>query len=453
MKRNILSKIFLLSLFVVGFNNTHAQWAGLANGVVDTSISDGVYAIATSGSNVYVGGSFAKVNTTVNASNVAVWNGTTWSALGLGLNGYVYALAIVNGNLYAAGNFTKSGTDSLNRIAKWNPTLNIWTPLGIVGGNKNGVNGAVYTLAVFGGKLFIGGFFSSYYTTTGSTVPASKVVIWDDATSTFTTAGSGPGGNVLSFAVHGSPAKLYAGCYTNVVSEWNGSTWTAIGNPALGTTGGNYATALASFQGNLYASGIFTSNNNIAKWNGTSWSAVGTGFPTNQYAKALEVYANSLVAGGNFQGAGGNSSLIYLARWTGSAWATTNTSPNQEVWAMDTAGTPGQTIYVGGNFNYGGFSQIMKHSGPIGIEEVELPKSSVSIYPNPTHGKITVAVNVEVKKPYVEIYNILGDRIFSRELIENKLEINAGNFVAGIYFVKIISAADNRVLTQKLVIE
>jgi trimeric autotransporter adhesin len=450
MKRNLLSKILLLSFFFLNVYSASAQWSGLGTGIADGA-NVAAYSMAVSGSDVYVGGYFITAGSTP-VSNIAKWNSIaqTWSALGSGVNstGFVYALAVFNGDLYAGGSFTNAGGNLANRVAKWNPITMTWSPLGT--STSNGVDGAVYALTVFGGKLFIGGFFNNYMDATGSHA-AAKVVIWDGTN--FTTAGSGPGGNVRCFAVHN--AALFAGCATNVVSQWTGSTWTAIGNPSLGSAAGNYAEAMASFQGSLYASGPFTTNNNIAKWNGSTWIGVGTGFPAGQNAKALKTYNGSLYAGGTFTSSGGNASLPFLSRWTGSVWATTGTTPNQYVYSLDSSGTPGQTIYAGGTFT-APYSHIMKHVGVVGIDEETLSASNVKVYPNPAHEKINLYVNAEVKNPKVEIYNILGDKIYSEVLHSELQTINTKAFARGIYFVKIISTdkgAADKVFTQKLVIE
>src|SRR5207237_6392188 len=70
-----------------------------------------VYAIAVSGSDVYVGGNFTTAGG-VSAHYIAKWNGSTWSALGNGMDGtnpYVYAIAISGSDVYVGGNFTFAG--------------------------------------------------------------------------------------------------------------------------------------------------------------------------------------------------------------------------------------------------------------------------------------------------------------------------------------------------------
>src|SRR5262245_47607892 len=72
-----------------------------------------------SGPALYVGGSFT-IAGDVWASNIAKWNGTSWSALGSGTNGDVFALTVYNGNLIAGGGFSTAGGVTVNCIAQWN---------------------------------------------------------------------------------------------------------------------------------------------------------------------------------------------------------------------------------------------------------------------------------------------------------------------------------------------
>ena len=74
-----------------------------------------MYALAVTGSDLYVGGYFTTAGG-IGASNIAKWNGNSWSALGSGIGGghgpyppSVYALAIFAGDLYAGGHFTIAG--------------------------------------------------------------------------------------------------------------------------------------------------------------------------------------------------------------------------------------------------------------------------------------------------------------------------------------------------------
>src|SRR5262245_10444890 len=85
---------------------THANYVFLSlAGVTPGAVN----AIAISGSNVYVGGTFNAAGD-ISVNYIAKWDGTTWSTLGSGMNGFVCALAVAgNGDLYGGGTFITAG--------------------------------------------------------------------------------------------------------------------------------------------------------------------------------------------------------------------------------------------------------------------------------------------------------------------------------------------------------
>jgi len=143
--------------------------------------------------NLYVGGEFT-IAGGVFATNIAKWNGSTWSALGLGIDGEVVALLASGRDLYAAGAFTTAGASAAKNIAKWNGSS--WSPLG------SGMNGTVLALAVSDGELYAGGFF-----TTAGGYPANHIAKWNGTC--WSPLGSGMNGGVDELAVSGG--NLHAG--------------------------------------------------------------------------------------------------------------------------------------------------------------------------------------------------------------------------------------------------
>ena len=100
----------------------------MANGTITplaTGISGDAYArvisMALDGAgNLYVGGRFTSAGGVLSTTNIAKWNGTTWSALSTGLNNDVFALTRApNGDLYIGGLFTNTAYPYL---CKWNGT-------------------------------------------------------------------------------------------------------------------------------------------------------------------------------------------------------------------------------------------------------------------------------------------------------------------------------------------
>src|SRR5262245_15425602 len=117
-----------------------ANWSSMnpsipgADGIVRAAVFDDA-------GNLYIGGDFVVVGDVV-ARGVAKWDGSKWSAFGadVGVPSYfaigarVYALAVLGNDLYAAGQFTTVGGIAATNIAKWNGDS--WSALGSSLGNE-----------------------------------------------------------------------------------------------------------------------------------------------------------------------------------------------------------------------------------------------------------------------------------------------------------------------------
>jgi len=303
-----------------------------------------VYALAVSGTDVYVGGNFYYAGTML-ANNIAKWNGSTWSALGTGMNSPVYALAVSGTDLYAGGQFTTAGGLFAENFAKWNGST--WPTLGE--GLWTGSN-PPRAMAASGTDLYLAGSF----TAVGGLYPANNIAKWNG--STWSALGSGLNSLVRALAVNGT--DVYAGgAFTtagevsaNYVAKWNGSAWSALG---AGMNMNSEVHALAVSGTDLYAGGNFTtaggvSANSLAKWNGSTWSALGTGF--NRPVWALAVSGTDIYGGGQFTTAGGVSANR-IAKWNGSTWSALGTGLNSMVYALAVNGTD---VYAGGSFDTAG---------------------------------------------------------------------------------------------------
>ncbi|WP_396638170.1 PQQ-dependent sugar dehydrogenase [Maribacter sp. R77961] len=132
------------------------NWSALAdsaNSVVGTNNEIRSLAFDES-DNLYVGGNFDTAGGN-NASRIAVWNGTNWSALGEGTSGFVQAILVRSDYIYAGGNFSLAGSETVNRIARWNRATSAWEPL------NNGLSGSVNSLAHDNTYLYVGGSFET----------------------------------------------------------------------------------------------------------------------------------------------------------------------------------------------------------------------------------------------------------------------------------------------------
>ncbi len=71
------------------------------------------------------------------------------------------------------------------------------------------------------------------------------------------------------------------------------------------------------------------------------------------------------------------------------------------------------------------------------------------LFPNPTESNFTIKLNSEIKNARAEIYNVLGEKVYSTTL--NKQQAINNKFPSGIYFVKVIEGENQFV--QKLVVQ
>ncbi len=90
-----------------------ARWDGSSWMPLASGLNGAVLALEAGGTNLYAGGDFTVATNSggapVATSHVARWNGSNWSGLGSGLNNTVWALAPSGSDLYVGGNFTTAG--------------------------------------------------------------------------------------------------------------------------------------------------------------------------------------------------------------------------------------------------------------------------------------------------------------------------------------------------------
>jgi len=99
----------------------------------------GVTAFFQAGDNLVIAGQFDKVSTKggdIDLNNIGIWNFTTkkWTKLGNGAGDVaydcLYSTTIVGDKLYVGGTITNIGSLTINSIAMWDLTKNIWSALG-----------------------------------------------------------------------------------------------------------------------------------------------------------------------------------------------------------------------------------------------------------------------------------------------------------------------------------
>tara|TARA_R110002073_G_scaffold55697_3_gene142391 strand:- start:24730 stop:26703 length:1974 start_codon:yes stop_codon:yes gene_type:complete len=97
-------------------------------------------------------------------------------------------------------------------------------------------------------------------------------------------------------------------------------------------------------------------------------------------------------------------------------------------------------------------SKWILESTTLGVDDRDLKTASIKIYPNPAQDEFTIALqNINGIKS-IEIYNILGKRVYQNIPKGNVLEVENAGFKTGVYLIKAFSD-DNKVFHSKLVIK
>jgi len=145
--------------YIARYDRMGDSWHALPNQGLDGDVT----ALTVSGSDVYVGGRFSQTSdgAVTNLGGIARYDAVagTWHALpNKGLNDQVFSLAVAGNNLYVGGAFDQTGDGSvtdLGNIARYDITGGTWHAL-----PNQGLNSWVYTLTVVDSDLYVGGEFN-----------------------------------------------------------------------------------------------------------------------------------------------------------------------------------------------------------------------------------------------------------------------------------------------------
>jgi len=302
------------------------------------------------------------------ATNVAKWNGSSWSALGSGLSGpadypfwgrSVSALVVLGSNLYAGGISPLPAVSRANFIAKWNGSS--WSALGSGISQSNiplfGL-AAVLALVVSGNDVYAGGISQPQ----GGTA-ATNIAKWDGTVgrpwvrewtlSAMCKRWRHPAATCMREATlprRAARRPPTLPCGTGAV----GRPWVRVCRRRSWAAGGD------SFAGGVrqhrVCGGYFTTAgglaaNFIAEWDGSSWSALGSGVsgflgPYYPGVFALAVSSRNLYAGGSFSAAG-ESKALGVAKWSRSRWSALGSGMDGTVGVLTVSGSD---LYVAGQF-------------------------------------------------------------------------------------------------------
>lgn len=267
-----------------------ARWNGSAWAAVGTGIDGYVSALCVFNNELYVSGEF-KLAGGLAVKNIAKWNGSTWAAAGEIATYEVNALAVYKGELYAAGSFAEEEAIQAN-LFKWNGKN--WQPI------KTKHDNDIFALAVYHDELYAGGTFLK-----GNN---ARVMKWNGKT--WADAGVQLNGAVSCFTINND--KLFAGGYFSLLNNtpapfivnFDGRHWNYTAKGLGGTVPHHWMSSLATFAGNVYAGGQFTTEEgaklakNLSVLKPEGWSPVI--YNLEGSVLTMAVYKNALYIGGSF---------------------------------------------------------------------------------------------------------------------------------------------------------
>jgi photosystem II stability/assembly factor-like uncharacterized protein len=256
---------------------------------------------------------------------------------------------------------------------------------------------------------------------------------------------TGATGNIIAMAYAPSnPSTIYVATRLELFKTINGgSTWSLIRTStdkityiAVSPTDPNFVYYTNS--GYTAGSKVWGSSNGGASW--LNYSGTLPNVPVNTI-----VYQN----GTNEVLYVGTDLGVYYTNATMSDWIQYNTGlPNVVVNELEISYVNNKLWAA--TFGRGLWSSDLNTLG-VGIQNMQSVSNSYKIYPNPSSGNFTISQSL-LDKSNIEIYNVVGEKIYQTQMINQQTTIDLSLQSKGVYFVKITDDKNN-VSNKKIVIQ
>jgi hypothetical protein len=342
-------------------------------------------------------------------NGVSRFDGTNWHRLDSSVNTYVRFITVFQNKLLACGPYKKIGGQNIANAALWDG--NSWSDFYRVDTLLADVNWTIEDVVEYKGEIYIAGNFNPQGKPGISDIARFDGKNWRDVGGGLKGGGLTGLGQLMVWN-----NKLYIaggflesiGSQANNVATWDGVKWDRLGD-GIPDWAGLYGMCL--YKNNLYVAGGFKTVGwvpamHVGKWDGSRWCNLGTDTFSNILLNVCEFKGDLYISGG-FMHINGDSSLSYVAKWTG------------------------------GNYTD-------SCSAPLNIEPAE-QLLKPRIYPNPALEMLTIDQTSEVRM--VHIYSVEGRLVKEYRNTADQIRIPLADIASGMLLIR-MECIDGSVISQ-----
>lgn len=378
-------------------------------------------------------------------SDIAKFNGTSWTCVGNLIDSRVLTFAEYNGELYAGGDFILGNNSKASLIKLQNGN---WVAV------RNNIGYQTTVLCVFNNELY-----QVEQKNGNETILINKWnnIGWDSVLR----LKSGPYAvEIKALAAYhnelyiGGEFQNICGVTSNNIIKYNGTNYSNVGGTGTPLCFSSVA-HFFTFNNNLYTTGAFSSisgvaANEIARWDGTSWYPLGnglTGIVNQPYSTEGVIYnLDSNIIVSDFFIDSNNVWSNRVMKWDGSSWNRISPVNHGGILSFTNFNN---NLYACGNLSG---KILMKYGSFTGIEENK--PSTIThqfLFPNPSDGKLNFEPSNIASSAVIQIFNSIGEKILEQKT-DMQNEINLSEFGKGFYNCMIIQ--NGQIISkEKLIVE